>query len=206
MKRKGLMLMMLVGLFLGGCSNQTSAVPQESEKPTSQPAQTEEAVVENTAQIEKTLVVYFSATGTTKRVAEMIAHIVDADLYEVIPEEPYSPDDLNWHDPNSRTSIEQNDANSRPEIASETRSIEEYTTIYIGYPIWWGIAPHIMDTFVEQYSFEGKTIIPFCTSGSSGIGNSGKNLEESAGSGNWLEGQRFGASVSEDDVKAWIAQ
>ena len=151
-----------------------------------------------------TLVVVFSATGTTKGVAEKIASITDADLYEIIPAEPYSDADLNWNDKNSRTTIEQNDASVRPAISGEAISLEGYKTIYIGYPIWWGEEPRIMDTFVESYNFDGITMIPFCTSGGSGIGRSGKNLAEHAGSGNWLEGDRLQGSVSEEDLQSWI--
>ena len=154
--------------------------------------------------VKETLVVVFSATGTTKGVAEKIAKITNADFYEIIPKEPYSDADLNWNDKNSRTTIEQNDTSSRPEIGSEKISLEGYKTIYIGYPIWWGEEPRIMDTFVENYSFDGITMIPFCTSGSSGIGRSGKNLAENAGSGNWLDGDRLQGSISESDLQAWI--
>ena len=151
-----------------------------------------------------TLVVVFSATGTTKGVAEKIASITDADFYEIIPAEPYSDADLDWNDKDSRTTIEQNDASVRPAISGEAISLEGYKTIYIGYPIWWGEEPRIMDTFVESYNFDGITMIPFCTSGGSGIGRSGKNLAEHAGSGNWLEGDRLQGSVSEEDLQSWI--
>ena len=151
-----------------------------------------------------TLVVVFSATGTTLGVAEKIAAIENADLYEIKAAQEYTSDDLNWHDSGSRTSIEQNDKNARPEIGSEPLSLEGYEKIYIGFPIWWGEEPRIMDTFAETYSFDGITMIPFCTSGSSGIGRSGQNLAELSGSGNWLEGKRFGGGVSESDLTEWI--
>ena len=151
------------------------------------------------------LVVYFSVTGNTKTIAEKIAVLADADLYEIKPAEEYTDADINYGDSNSRTSKEQNDSSTRPEIKSETISLKGYDTIYIGYPIWWGEEPRIMDTFVESYDFGDITIIPFCTSGSSGIGNSGKNLEENAGSGNWLEGKRFDTEVSESEIKDWIS-
>lgn len=151
-----------------------------------------------------TLVVYFSATGTTRAVAEQIAAITDADLYEIKAAQEYTEADLNWHDSSSRTTIEQNDKNARPEIGSGTVSLEGFTTIYIGYPIWWGEEPRIMDTFVERYDFDGMTLIPFCTSSSSGIGRSGQNLADNAGSGTWLDGKRFGAGVSEDVLREWI--
>ena len=159
---------------------------------------------DQTGSIKETLVVVFSATGTTKGVAERIAALTDADLYEIIPAEPYSDADLDWHDKNSRTTIEQDDPSVRPAIGSESITLDGYKTIYVGYPIWWGEEPRIMDTFVESYSFDGITMIPFCTSGGSGIGRSGKNLAENAGSGNWLDGERLQGSISESDLQAWI--
>ena len=150
------------------------------------------------------LVVYFSATGTTKGVAEKIAAVTGADTYEIKAAQEYTDDDLNWNDSNSRTTKEQNDSSVRPEIGSDEVSLDGYTTIYIGYPIWWGEEPRIMDTFVESYSFEGITMIPFCTSGGSGIGRSGQNLADNAGSGTWIDGQRFSAGSSEDDIRTWI--
>ena len=151
-----------------------------------------------------TLVVVFSATGTTKGVAEKIASVEGADLYEIIPAEPYSDADLDWNNKNSRTTIEQNDPSARPSIGSDKIDLSGYSKIYIGYPIWWGEEPRIMDTFVESYDFGDATMIPFCTSGGSGIGRSGKNLAENAGSGNWLDGDRLSGSISEEEVKKWI--
>ena len=150
------------------------------------------------------LVAFFSATGTTKGVAERIASVTGGDLYEILAAEPYTSADLNYNDRNSRSTLEQNDRSVRPEISSDPVNLEGYSTIYIGYPIWWGEAPRIMDTFVESYDFEEITMIPFCTSASSGIGRSGKILEENAESGKWLEGRRFGGNVSEDDLRSWI--
>ena len=150
------------------------------------------------------LVAYFSATGTTKGVAERIATVTGGDLYEILAADPYTADDLNYNDRSSRSTSEQNDKNARPEIGSEDISLEGYTTIYLGFPIWWGEEPRILDTFVEKYSFEGITVIPFCTSGGSGIGRSGPNMEALAGTGTWLEGKRFSGSVSEEDLKSWI--
>ena len=150
------------------------------------------------------LVAYFSATGTTKGVAEKIASVTGGDLYEILAAEPYTEEDLNYNDSSSRSTSEQNDKNARPKIGSEDISLEGYTTVYLGFPIWWGEEPRILDTFVEKYSFEGITVIPFCTSSSSGIGHSGPNMEALAGSGTWLQGERFGGSVSEADLQSWI--
>ena len=150
------------------------------------------------------LVAYFSATGTTKGVAERIASVTGGDLYEILAAEPYTEADLNYNDNSSRSTSEQNDKSVRPEIGSEDISLEGYTTIYLGFPIWWGEEPRILDTFVEKYNFDGITVIPFCTSGGSGIGRSGPNMEELAGSGTWLDGERFSGSVSEEELKSWI--
>lgn len=150
------------------------------------------------------LVAYFSATGTTKGVAEKIASVTGGDLYEILAKDPYTEEDLNYNDSSSRSTKEQNDKDVRPEIGSEDLSLEGYTTIYLGFPIWWGEEPRILDTFVEKYSFDGITVIPFCTSGGSDIGRSGPNMEALAGSGTWLEGERFSASVSESDLQSWI--
>lgn len=169
-------------------------------------AESDETYQETTAGTDKdVLVIYFSATGTTKGVAEMIADITDGDLYEIKALEEYTDEDLNWNDSNSRSTKEQDDPSARPAIGSDTISLDGYTTIYIGYPIWWGEEPRIMDTFVEGYDFTGITMIPFCTSASSGIGRSGTNLEENAGSGNWLEGARFGAEVTSEELESWIS-
>ena len=147
---------------------------------------------------------YFSATGTTKGVAERIASVTNADIFELIPAESYSDADLDWNDKNSRTTIEMNDQKARPAIANDTVNLDSYTTVYIGYPIWWGDAPRIMSTFVEAHDFDGKTVIPFCTSGSSPIGRSGENLAAQAGSGNWLAGCRLDYGISDDDLTDWI--
>ena len=151
-----------------------------------------------------TLVVYFSATGNTKAVAEKIASITGADIYEIKAAQEYTDEDLDWNNKDSRTTHEQNDASVRPEIGSDPVSLEGYKTIYIGYPIWWGEEPRILDTFVESHDFDGITMIQFCTSGSSSIGSSGQNLEDNAGSGNWQEGARFSGGASEEELRSWI--
>ncbi len=152
----------------------------------------------------KTLVVVFSATGTTKGVAEKLADVTGADLYEIVPAEPYTSDDLNYGNKNSRAAMEHNDKTARPAIGSDRIDLTPYDTVFVGYPIWFGEEPRVMDTFAEQYDFSGKTVIPFCTSGSSGIGRSGQNLSEYAGTGNWLEGKRFSGSTTENDLRTWL--
>ncbi len=149
------------------------------------------------------LVAYFSATNNTKGVAEKIASELNADLAEIIPKEPYSEEDLNYGNDNSRTSIEMNDESARPEVSNVIENIDEYDVIFLGYPIWWGQAPKIMSTFVESYDLSEKIIIPFCTSGSSSIGSSAKNLEKLSPA-NWLDGRRFSGSASSDEITEWL--
>ena len=190
-----------------------SKAAQAAETVTEAPASAAEKAPETEAPAAETpatethsdvLVAFFSATGTTKGVAERIASVTGGDLYEILAAEPYTSDDLNYNDSGSRSTKEQNDKNVRPEIGSEDISLEGYTTIYLGFPIWWGEEPRILDTFVEKYSFDGITVIPFCTSGGSGIGRSGPNMEALAGTGTWLDGQRFDGNVSEADLQSWI--
>lgn len=153
----------------------------------------------------KTLVVYFSAQNHTKTVAEKIAKNLDADIFEIEPEEEYTSDDLNWNNSDSRVSKEHNDESLRDTKLKTTKvdNWDEYDTVLIGYPIWWGIAAWPVDTFVKANDFSGKTVIPFCTSSSSGLGQSGKNLAEEANSGDWQAGQRFSSSASDADIKKW---
>ena len=147
---------------------------------------------------------YFSATNTTEGVATRISDALNADLYEITPKIPYTSADLNYHDDNSRSTIEMNDPNSRPEIFGAANNMEQYDIVFIGYPIWWGEAPRILSTFVESYNFSGKTIVPFCTSGGSGIGSSAENLERLANGGTWLSGTRLNGNASKDSVIKWI--
>ena len=152
----------------------------------------------------KTLVVYFSATGTTQGVAQTIADTVGADLFEVVPSDPYTSDDLNWTNNDSRVSREHNDEGLRA-VALESTDVDgwdDYDTVFIGYPIWWGIAAWPMSSFVAVNDFTGKTVIPFCTSVSSGIGQSGELLAELAGTGSWLDGYRFSSSTTANDIAA----
>ena len=200
MKKIIVITMALMMLFLCSCS---SSAKEDTAEPVSE-NNVEEQNPADDAEEGKTLVVVFSATGNTLELAKKIVSITGADLYEIKAKEEYSSDDLNWHDKNSRTTIEQNDKSVRPEIGSNTVSLDGYTTVYIGYPIWWGEEPRIMDTFVESYDFGSATMIPFCTSSSSGMGRSGKNLGELAGSGNWLDGKRFSEHASEEEVRNWI--
>ena len=152
------------------------------------------------------LVVYYSATGSTEAVAGYIANATGGDTFAITPTEPYSSDDLNWRDSNSRVSREHDDPALRTMELTETAvdGWEDYDTVFIGYPIWWGIAAWPVDNFITANDFTGKTVIPFCTSSSSGLGESGDLLAELAGTGDWLEGQRFRSSVAEADVVEWV--
>ena len=152
----------------------------------------------------KILIAYFSATNNTEGIANHLDSILDADLYEIVPETPYTEADLDWHDSSSRTTLEMNDAAARPAISGSVENMEQYDVIFLGYPIWWGQAPKIMYTFLESYDLNGKTIVPFCTSGSSGVGSSATNLQEVAQDAEWLEGHRFSGGASESDVQTWL--
>ncbi len=169
----------------------TMDVTEEPEQPTDSP---------------RTLVAYFSATGNTESVANVIAELTDGDLFEIVPADPYTSDDLNWTDADSRVVYEYENPEARDvELAKDSvDNWDEYDVVFIGYPIWWGIAAWPTNSFVEANDFTGKTVIPFCTSSSSGLGQSGELLEELAETGNWLEGQRFRGSTSEAEIQTWI--
>ena len=213
-----LTFIMAIGLMAGcGASNTNqSASNNDSQSASTNQSGNEEAdtnsenttdTTENTSTGNgKTLVVYYSASGNTKDVAEKIAKITEADLFEIEPVEPYTDDDLDWTDDDSRVSREHDDESLRDvELVSTTvDNWDSYDTVYIGYPIWWGIAAWPMDTFVENNDFTGKTVIPFCTSSSSGLGDSGTLLAELAGTGDWQDGERFRSGASESDVQDWV--
>ena len=152
----------------------------------------------------KTLVAYFSATGTTARAAERLAKAIGADLHEIRPKVPYTKKDLDWTDPRSRSTLEMKDKSSRPEIEGRVENMDQYDTIYVGFPIWWYVAPTIVNTFLESYDLSGKTVIPFATSSSSGMGQSGTLLANMAGTGDWQEGHRFSSGASTSDVESWV--
>lgn len=177
----------------------TEALSDHSTEEASEPSHTEN-------ESGKTLVVYYSATGTTENVANYIAAATDADLFELEPVNPYSADDLNWTDDNSRVVYEHDNPDARVvELVSATvDNWDSYDTIFIGYPIWWHIAAWPVDGFVTANDFTGKTVIPFCTSSSSDLGESGELLAEAAGTGNWLAGERFSSGASAESVQAWV--
>lgn len=229
----GMVLSVIFVLSLTACGNTNSANLSESNTTTSQNEQTTtekstentsiEELSETTIDISITenqesstditpetnnniLVVYYSASGNTKRVAEDIAETTGADLFEIVPTIVYTDDDLDWTNPDSRVSLEYEDESLR-DVSLVTTTVDNwdnYDTVFIGYPIWWSIAAWPVDNFVEENDFTGKTVIPFATSMSSGMGQSGELLADMTGTGNWQEGQRFSSGASTDDIKEWI--
>lgn len=218
-KLTALLLSVVLVLSLAACGSAnkpaSSTTQPETSAPTEQPA-TEPSESSSTAPTEsepetqpetgKTLVVYYSASGNTERVAKDIAEAAGADLFEIVPTEVYTSEDLNWTNSDSRVSREHDDESLRdvPLTTTEVPDWDSYDTVFIGYPIWWGIAAWPVDTFVKNNDFTGKTVIPFATSSSSGMGQSGSLLADMAGTGEWQEGQRFSSGVSSDDVQSWV--
>lgn len=151
----------------------------------------------------KKLVAYFSASGITAKLAKTLADAVDADIFEIKPEQPYTDADLNWNDKNSRSSVEMRDKTFRPAVAGRVENIADYDTIYVGFPIWWYVAPTIINTFLEQYDLNGKTIVPFATSGGSGMGNTNAELANSCKGAVLKEGKKFSANASKSELKVW---
>ena len=188
MNKTALLLAGLLALPLCGCAQETD-IPKGTE-PMNQP---------------KALVAYFSATGTTKGVAERLAGAIGAGLYEIAPETPYSMADLDWRDKTSRSSVEMADRASRPAIANPAPDLTPYDVVFVGFPIWWYREPSIIDTFVESNAdaLAGKTLVPFATSGGSGMGDSSANLQALAPAAKVAEGRRFRGSASADEVAAW---
>ncbi len=211
----------------GGAASNASSAAEESSAPESAASQASSAAGESgeaeSSQTESaqstesaeeatgtgagsTLVVYFSATGNTEEAANYIAQLTGGDLFELEPADPYTDEDLNYSNEQSRVSQEHENEDLRDvELVADTvDNWDDYDTVFIGYPIWWGIAAWPVDGFIEANDFSGKTVIPFCTSASSSLGESGQLLADMAGTGDWQEGHRFSSSVSEDDVQAWL--
>lgn len=211
-----ILLLAALALSLAACG---SSAPASTPAPTAAPAEATEAPAGTAAEAPadtaeaaapeagKVLVVYYSASGNTARVANDIAEAAGADVFEIIPVEPYTSDDLNWTNQSSRVSVEHDNPDARTvELAStEVPDWDSYTTVFIGYPIWWGIAAWPVDGFVSANDFTGKTVIPFATSSSSGMGESGTLLAQLAGTGDWQSGQRFSSGTSASDVQAWVS-
>ena len=213
-KLTALLLSVVLVLSLAACGSAnkpaSSTTQPETSAPTEQPESSSTAPAESEPETQpetgKTLVIYYSASGNTARVAKDIAEAAGADLFEIVPTEVYTSEDLNWTNPDSRVSREHDDESLRdvPLNTTEVPDWESYDTVFIGYPIWWGIAAWPVDTFVKNNDFTGKTVIPFATSSSSGMGQSGSLLADMAGTGEWQEGQRFSSGVSSDDVQSWV--
>ena len=213
-KLTALLLSVVLVLSLAACGSAnkpaSSTTQPETSAPTEQPESSSTAPAESEPETQpetgKTLVVYYSASGNTERVAKDIAEAAGADRFEIVPTEVYTSEDLNWTNPDSRVSREHDDESLRdvPLTTTEVPDWDSYDTVFIGYPIWWGIAAWPVDTFVKNNDFTGKTVIPFATSSSSGMGQSGSLLADMAGTGEWQEGQRFSSGVSSDDVQSWV--
>lgn len=221
-KAVGLLLSFALLFALAGCGNGASSNEASSdsavsasqteqssnnEEPNSEaPSNTSILETEQDTNMENTiLVAYFSATGTTEQVAQQAAEILDADLYEIVPEDPYTEEDLAYYT-GGRADQEQDDPSARPAISGGVENMSQYDTILLGYPIWHGQAPRIISTFLESYDFAGKTIIPFCTSHSSGVGSSADNLHELCpDTVNWIEGSRFGSEVTGVEIESWLS-
>ncbi len=202
-----LSVVLVLVLSLAACGSANKPASAATQTETSASSENESAAPSETLpETGKTLVVYYSASGNTKRVAEDIAEAAEADLFEIVPGEVYTSDDLNWTNPNSRVSREHDDESLRdvPLTTTEVENWEDYDTVFIGYPIWWGIAAWPVDNFVKDNDFTGKTVIPFATSSTSGMGQSGTLLADMAGTGDWQEGQRFSSGVSDKDVQSWV--
>ena len=212
-----LSLAAVMALSLAACGGNDSSADDQSANQTQEEAAPPADTAENAAAPESSgdgaeaadgnvLVVYYSASGNTETAANYIAQATGGDIFEITPAEPYTSDDLNWTDENSRVSREHEDESLRDVelTTTEVENWDSYDTVFIGYPIWWGIAAWPVDGFVEANDFSGKTVIPFCTSSSSGLGESGQLLADLAGTGTWLEGERFRSSASQEDVNAWV--
>ena len=212
MKKLTALLLSLVLVFsLAACGSTSKPASSTTQPETSAPTEStptapSETEPETQPETGKTLVVYYSASGNTERVAKDIAEAAGADLFEIVPTEVYTSDDLNWTNSDSRVSREHDDESLRdvPLTTTEVPDWDSYDTVFIGYPIWWGIAAWPVDGFVKANDFTGKTVIPFATSSSSGMGQSGSLLADMAGTGDWQEGQRFSSGASTSDVQSWV--
>ena len=202
-KMTALLLTIMMTATLVACGSSKEAAEPETSDTTEVMEGTTEQETDETEADSKVLVAYFSATHTTEGVAEKLADGMHADLYEIVPEEPYTDADLNYNDDNSRTTTEMNDPLARPAIAGSVENMDQYDVVFVGYPIWWGEAPRIISTFMESYDFSGKTIVPFCTSASSDIDGSVSGLEQLTDGANWMEGKRLSKNDSQETIMEW---
>ena len=206
-KLTALFITLLLVLTFTACgSTSTNSSSGNSSSKTTSSSKADGSSNKTTKSSGKVLVAYYSATGSTKAVAETIANATGGDLFEIEPKEPYSSEDLDWTIDESRVSVEHNDESKRdvPLKNATPEKFSDYDTVFIGYPIWWGIAAWPVDNFVTSNDFTDKTVIPFCTSASSGLGDSGSLLAEKAGTGNWQDGERFSSGASSEEVESWV--
>lgn len=201
---------LLFALALGGCSSAPAAVQTQPAAPASSAAPlANSAAAEETADGKKALVLYFSATGSTEKVALEIAAQTGADVVELLPEQPYTDEDLNYNNNACRANQEQNDPDARPALANSVDNLDEYDTVYLGFPIWWGTMPRVMNTLLDSYDFSGKTILPFCTSGGSGISSAVSAIRAAEPDADVRDGLRLSGSAANnctDSVAAWLAE
>lgn len=205
-------MVLAMAFSLAACGNENAGGESSDTKMETsvQPAAEEQetSTEETDGADKKALVVYFSATGNTKAVAETLAELQNADIYEIVPEQPYTDDDLDYSDKNTRATKEQNDTDARPAISGSIENFEQYETVYVGYPIWWGDMPRILYTFFDTYDFNGKTIAPFCTSGGSGLSGTPGTIEKLEEGATVLDGLQISDSAadhSKSEVEEWLA-
>lgn len=209
-KMSALIMTAMMVLSLAACTDEktaeadNSSASEETKESTEESTEgTDSAKEQEATEMNRELVVYFSATGNTKEVAETLSEMKEAEIIEIVPAEPYTDEDLNYNDSNSRTTIEQNDENARPEIAEEI-NLDEYSVIYVGYPNWWGDMPRILYTFFDTYDLSGKTIAPFCTSGGSGLSGTVETIAELEPEATVTEGMHASAANAESDIQEWL--
>ena len=207
-KLLSILTLCFVLLTLTACGSANTATAPTESQTDSAPTETENGAAESSddqTSNNRALVVYFSATGNTKALAETIAETTGSELYEIVPEEPYTEEDLNYNTDDCRANREMDDENSRPAISGSVENMDDYDTIYLGYPIWWGDMPRIINTFLESYDMSGKTIMPFCTSGGSGITSSVSNIRAACPDSNVTDGFRGSASSGADEIEEWLS-
>lgn len=211
--KKAMSIMICVMMFAGvltACGTESKEESNAQSENVSQQAEISTTANEESAQAseKEVLVVYYSATGSTEAVAKTLAEHTGAELFEITPADEYTSEDLDWTDDNSRVSVEHNDPDNRHVelVTTEVENFADYDTVFIGYPIWWGIAAWPVDDFVKENDFSGKTVIPFCTSSSSGIGESGELLAQMAGTGDWQVGKRFSSGADDEEVISWAKE
>ncbi len=204
---KKILALLVTALFVGACGTKPTpqqVVEEQQPVPMVSSQETKEQQPTPVLSTQKALVAYFSATGTTKKVAENLAKALNADIYEIKPAVPYTAEDLNWHDKTSRSSVEMSNESSRPEMAENNISVKEYDVIYLGFPIWWGTAPRIVKTFLEKHDFSNKKIVLFATSGSSGMGNTAEDLKPSVATIAQIKpGKILNGNMSAEELRYW---